>query len=51
MMEFFFYLDAYHYAKQHGINFNFIKRKDWKTWVIDPKNQIKNPWKFELFQG
>ena len=50
-MEFFYYLDAYQYARQHGINFNFIKRKDWKTWVIDPKNQIKNPWKFELFQG
>lgn len=51
MTEFFYFLDAYHYAKQHSINFNCIKRKDWKTWVIDTKNQIKNPWKLELFKN
>lgn len=46
--EFSFYLEAYHYAKLHGIRFDLIKRKDWKTWVIDLKDQIKTPWKFEL---
>ena len=46
--EFPYYLEAYHYAKLHGIKLELIKRKDWKTWVIDAKKQIKHPWKFQL---
>lgn len=48
MIEFSFFLDAWHYAFQHNIDRSKIKRLDWKTWVIDTKNEVKQPWKLEL---
>ena len=33
--EFFFLLDAWQYCRMHGLRFEDVKRRDWKTWVLE----------------
>lgn len=42
MKEFYFYLDAWSYCWHHEIDIKNIKRKDWKTWVVDSYDEISN---------
>lgn len=37
MKEFFFYLDAWQYCRQHELPQERIVRLDWKTWGVRAK--------------
>lgn len=30
-----YYLDAVMYCRQHNISLEKIKRRDWKTWIVE----------------
>lgn len=37
--EFFYYLDAWCYCFQNKISVDLIKRRGWKTWVLELKGE------------